>query len=91
MEQKAFDRYQLFCNQNYGHVVQLLFEPLLTPTPRWRMQKRLTSGLNCDFPSSSVPAMKSFLPVPSFSNRMGNRIWSRSADALRRRSDRQAS
>ena len=28
MEQKAFDRYQLFCNQNYGHVVQLLFEPL---------------------------------------------------------------
>jgi hypothetical protein len=34
-------------------------------------QKRLTSGLNCDFPSSSVPAMKSFLPVPSFSIRMG--------------------
>ena len=25
---KAFDRYQLFCNQNYGHVVQLTFEPL---------------------------------------------------------------
>jgi len=25
---KAFDRYQLFCNQNYGHVVHLTFEPL---------------------------------------------------------------
>jgi hypothetical protein len=25
---KAFDRYQLFCNQNYGHVVDLTFEPL---------------------------------------------------------------
>ena len=28
VDDKAFDRYQLFCNQNYGHVVQLLFEPL---------------------------------------------------------------
>ena len=25
---KAFDRYQLFCNQNYGHVVHPTFEPL---------------------------------------------------------------
>jgi hypothetical protein len=25
---KAFDHYQLFCNQNYGHVVHLTFEPL---------------------------------------------------------------
>ena len=25
---KAFDRYQLFCNQNYGHMVHLTFEPL---------------------------------------------------------------
>jgi hypothetical protein len=25
---KAFDLYQLFCNQNYWHVVYLTFEPL---------------------------------------------------------------
>ncbi len=25
---KAFERYQLFCNQNYGHVVHATIEPL---------------------------------------------------------------
>jgi hypothetical protein len=27
-DSKAFDRYQLFCNRNNGHVVQFIFEPL---------------------------------------------------------------
>jgi hypothetical protein len=27
-DSKAFDRYQLFCNRNYGHVVRFIFEPL---------------------------------------------------------------
>jgi hypothetical protein len=25
---RAFDRYQLFCNQNYGHAVDITMEPL---------------------------------------------------------------